>query len=328
MRCAEALAALLLFTPLPAADDPPTAVYSQRYAMGTMFEVLVYHATRPEAERAVERALGEVERLDRVLSHFRADSDLSRLVRAGGTGFVAVDPGLYEVLEQSIDMSRASNGAFDVTIGPLVKAWQAAQAAGDSPTAGELADAKRCVGYGKIQIRRPYQVRLASGCLALDLGGIGKGYAVERAVAVLRDAGIKDAVVNAGRSSIAAIGHAPGRTGWLVQVAAESPGLTELELHDASISTSQQRPATPGAGMFDAIIDPMNGRPIASPLTVVVFSPSATSADALSTALLLTPIERGKAILNHYPRSRAWWITADGRIVDTHAASSLSSRLH
>src|SRR5688572_26073841 len=144
MRCAETAALLTLLAAPCVEAGPLVPVHQQRYAMGTMFEILAYHESRREAEHAVESALAEVVRLDQVLSHFRTDSDLSNLVRDGRYRFVKVDPSLYEVIEQSMVFSRRSVGRFDVTIGPLVEVWRTAAAEGRAPSGREIADARRC----------------------------------------------------------------------------------------------------------------------------------------------------------------------------------------
>lgn len=254
----------------------PAAIHQQQYSMGTMFEIVAYHPSRPDAERAVAQALEEIARLDRVLSHFKADSDLSRLNREGRHGFVSVDQSLYDVIEQSTTVSRLSDGTFDVTIAPLVKLWKTANAEGRSPSPADLATARQCVGYQHIDLAPPNRIRYRSDCLEIELGGIGKGYAVERALAVLESAGIRDALVNGGTSSIGAIGTPPGGKGWPVRLAIADG--RELLLRDTSMSTSQQD---------GEIIDPTTAAPGASKATVTVTAPSATLADALSTALVL-----------------------------------------
>ena len=292
-------------------------VHGQRYAMGTMFDIAVYHASGAQAERAIDVALAEIVRLDQVLSHYSADSDLSRLVRSSHGGFVAVDPALYDVLSQSLEVSRRSGGSFDVTIGPLVRVWDAAQASGRVPSAEAIAKAKRCVGYEKLVLMGPDRVRIDSDCLSIDLGGIGKGYAVERAMRILEGAGIQHAVINAGQSTIAAIGHPPDRAGWLVTLGPGGAGLADIELRDSSLSTSHQArvPLSGGARGYGGIIDPARGRPVESSTTVVVRSPSATQADALSTTLLLLSIEDGKRVLEGFPRVSALWISGEGEII-------------
>jgi thiamine biosynthesis lipoprotein len=287
--------------------------------MGTMFDVAVYHPARGQAERAIEAALAEIVHLDHVLSHYKADSDLSQLVRSSPGRLVTVDPALYDALSQSLEISRRSGGSFDVTIGPLVRLWEAAQAGGRVPSAQAIASAKRCVGYQKVRLARPDRVQLDSGCLSIDFGGIGKGYAVERAIRILAEAGIAHAVVNAGQSSIAAIGHPPGREGWLVTAGPAGSGLGEIELRDSSVSTSRQaRVPVGGERGYGGIIDPARGRPVESSTMVVVRAASATEADALSTTLMLLAVEEGKRLLAGFPRASALWIAADGTVVSRH----------
>jgi thiamine biosynthesis lipoprotein len=300
--------------------DGSLFVHGQRYAMGTMFDIAVYHPARAEAERAIEAALAEIVRLDHVLSDYDADSDLSRLVRSSRGRPVAVDPALYDVLSQSLEISRRSAGSFDVTIGPLVRIWQAAHASGRVPSAEAIAKATRCVGYEKVRLVGPDRVQLDSDCLSIDFGGIGKGYAVDRAMRILERAGIADAVINAGQSSIAAIGRPPDRAGWLVAAGPNGSGPGDIELRDSSLSTSRQARVPLGSGErgYGGIIDPAGGRPVESSTTVVVRAASATQADALSTTLVLLSMEEGKRLLEGFPGASALWISAAGEILGRH----------
>lgn len=285
MPCADAWALALALLLQPG----PSPVHQQRYSMGTMFDIVAYHASRPEAERAIDRAMDEIARLDNVLSHFKVDSDLSKLIRDARHAFVKVDPSLYEVIEQSVRVSRLSGGKFDVTVGPLVRLWKEAHAAGRRPTGGQIAGARRCVGYEKIELRAPDLIRFQSDCLELDLGGIGKGYAVDRAIDILKAAGIRNAVVNAGSSSIASIGAPPQAAGWPVRLGGDGAGA--LLLRDSSISTSQQSGET---------IDPYTGAPTPSGITVSVKAPSATLSDALTKPLMMLTREEGAKLLEHF----------------------------
>jgi len=304
--------------------EGPLFIHAQRYAMGTMFDIAAYHPARAQAERAIEAALAEVVRLDHVLSHFDPESDLSRLVRRGRGVLVDVDPALYDVLNESREISRRSGGAFDITVGPLVRVWQKAQTGGQTPSASAIAKARRCVGFEKVQLVPPDRVQLASDCLSIDLGAIGKGYAVEQALRILHGAGLEDAVVNAGQSSIAAIGRPPDREGWLVDLNVDGAGLGRMELQDCAISTSRQGhvPLRAGGLAYGDIIDPARGRPVESSTTVIVRAASATQADALSTTLLLLPIDEGKRVLEGFPRASALWMSADGRVLGRHGTFS------
>jgi FAD:protein FMN transferase len=322
MRFAETAAvALIAGVSLQGAADL-LFVHGQRYTMGTMFDIVAYHASGPEAERAIHRALAEVVRLDHVMSHFATDSDLSRLVQGGRAGSVSVDPALYEVLARSVDLSRQSGGSFDVTIGALVRLWQGAHADGRTPAPDEIAEAKRCVGYDKLRLTAPDRIGIESTCLTIDLGGIGKGYAVDRAMRILKDAGLQHAVVNAGQSTIAAMGHPPGRAGWPVELGVSASDGGAIEVRNSSISTSRQAriPLPRGEPGYEGVIDPDRGRPVRSSMSVIVRTASATQSDALSTTLLLMPIARGKRLLETFPGAAALWVTDTGAIVGAYGS--------
>ena len=310
-----ALAMLLLSAPVRTA--PFADVHGQRYAMGTMFDVVVYHHERGEAERAIDAALDEVVRLDRVMSHYDASSELARLHRTGRMDAVSVDPSLYDVIGRSLEISRRSGGRFDVTIGPLLRIWKIADSEGRRASAAEVAAARQCVGYEHVELRAPDKVRLNSSCLAIDLGGIGKGYAVDRAIDVLKHAGITNAIVNAGGSSIAAIGTPAGRQGWPVLLAG---GRRVLMLSNTSISTSQQDPERP----FGDIIDPLAGAPAANRLPVVVAAPEAALSDALSTTMAMLTVEEGTRLLAEYPGVSGLWLSSAGEVHASYRASRLS----
>jgi thiamine biosynthesis lipoprotein len=298
----------------PQHATPLVFVHQHRYAMGTVFDVAVYHDSPADAERAVTMALDEIVRLDRVLSNFRPDSALAHLLRGGRTDFVAVEPSLYEVLQQAQAVSRLSDGRFDVTIAPLVGVWKLAAANGRRPSAAEIADARRCVGYDKIQMAEADRIRLLSNCVEIDLGGIGKGFAVDRGIAILSKAGIRHATISAGTSSIAAIGTPPGLQGWPVSLGVETTSRPlSLTLRDASISTSSQS-GFDDAGLRGPIVDPRTAAPAESRTTIGVLAPSATVSDALSTTLVMMSREESRTLLARFDGVTAYWISPDGRL--------------
>lgn len=320
-----AIAAWSLAGATPAGSATLHAVHQQRYAMGTMFDIVAYHPSREDAERAVGAAMAEILRLDQVLSHFKPDSDLAKLNRDARKDAATVDPALYEVILQSLDVSRRSNGTFDVTIAPLLGTWKRARAEGRRPSLTEIAAAQRCVGYERVEPIPPNRIRFRSDCVEIELGGIGKGYAVGRAIAILRSAGIADAMVNGGSSSIAAIGAPPGHDGWPVRLGAKVAGGRTLLLRDASISTSQQNPSPPS---FEApgsgdIVDPHTGVPVAAATIVSVIGPDAAVADALSTTLLMLPLDRAAALLAQFGDVSAVWISGAGELTYAYRASRL-----
>lgn len=315
MRFASSVGVALLSTAALAAAQAPKPVHRQRFAMWTVVDIVAYHPSQPAAEAAVGKALDEIERLDEVLSNYEADSDVSRLVRDARNKSVVVDASLFEIIQKSNDLSRRSGGKFDATIGPLLKVWKNAKEQQRKPTAEEIAAARKCVGYEKIEMSPPNRIVIHSDCVEIDLGGIGKGYAVERAMNILKAAGIRDAVINAGSSSIAAIGSPPGSKGWPVRFIESAAGNRSLLLTDASISTSEQT---------GSILDPATGNPTSERMTVSVIAPSATLADGLSTTLLLMSIEDGKRLLGGYENVSAFWIAPGGQVKASYGQSSVS----
>src|SRR5216683_865789 len=177
------LAALLIssvFLHVPEASSQTTPfVHKKRYAMGTVFEIVAYSNSAGRAASAIDQALDEVVRLDNVMSNFKPESDLSRMNREAHFHAVRI--------------------AADL--------WKAALAGGTTPTAAEQAQARSCVGYQQIELIAPDQIEFHSDCMRIDLGSIGKGYAVDRAVAILRANGIERAYIDAGGSTIYGLGY-------------------------------------------------------------------------------------------------------------------------
>ena len=310
-----------------------------------MFDIVIYHPSQADGARAAERAMREIERLDRVLSHFKDDSDLSRLNREGGRGFVTVDASLYDIVNQSIAWSRRTAGTFDITIAPLLSTWKQAYADGRRPSDDEIAAARACVGSDKIALEAPNRIHFRSTCLAIDLGGIGKGYAVDRALELLKADGINSAMINAGGSSIGTIGTPPGHAGWAVRIAAKVPGSNgvgsngsssngsglddfssdTLLLRDMSMSTSQQNPLpfATTAGSFGEILDPRTGAPAEGRTAIAVVTPSGTTAEALTKALLMMPADDAKALLAGLPDVSALWMSPAGELLAAHGKARL-----
>jgi thiamine biosynthesis lipoprotein len=316
IRLSALLITILLLPAPPFGLERLAAVHQQQYAMGTMFDIVVYHESEADARQAIRKAMAEIVRLDQVLSDFKPDSDLSKLVREARRNLVTVEPSLYEVIAESVAFSRRSGGKFDVTIVPLLRAWKDALAAGRRPGADAITAARECVGYENIELVPPRGIRFRSDCLEIDLGGIGKGYAVDRAMAVLTAAGIRHALVNAGSSSIAGIGAPPGSKGWPVVIGGGGPTGTTIVLENSSLSTSIQTfvPFAFDSGGFAHIIDPASAAPAPSRLAISVVAPRATVSDALSTTLLMMSPQDCGGLLAEYSGVSAYWVSANGKV--------------
>jgi FAD:protein FMN transferase len=319
MRWNEALvvAGLIAAVPLLAAsaqEKTTPLIHKTKYVMGTVYEIVAYDESPQRASKAIDEAFAEIARLDGELSNYKPESDLSRLNRQGHFHAVNVPADLYKVIEESDRYSRLSRGKYDITVAPLVDMWKAALR-GDRVVSQEEQDKLRgCVGYEKIELIPPDMVEFHSPCMRIDVGSIGKGYAVDRAVEKLRANGIKNALVDAGQSSIYGLGAPPGKRAWEVHLRDPSNqvGPTVL-LSENSVSTAEQTPASLlGNETAGHIIDPENGQPLKTKYALSIVAATATASDALSTTLLLVGPEQGRRIVKEMADAAAIWISADG----------------
>ena len=291
-------------------------VHKKKYVMGTLFEVAVYSPSVERATEAIEKALEEVVRLDGVLSNFKSSSELSQLNHFAHFHAQTVSLDLYRAIEESLHYSRLSGGEFDISVAPLVDAWKAAMNGGPIPSSEKEKEIRSCVGFEKIEMLPPDRIEFHSGCLRIDLGAIGKGYAVDRMVEILRARGVQRALINAGGSTWYALGAPPGKTSWLVHLRDPSGRIDpSTALSENSVSTSEQTPPSLLAAVIPGhIIDPATGEPLKAAYAVSVVARTATASDALSTTLLLLGPERGKALVKGIPIVSAIWVSPDGQI--------------
>jgi len=261
-------------------------------ATGTTFQIPIGVDGRPakRAQQAAEAAFELLDRLEDRLSHFRTTSDVSAIGRLGAGQSLRVTPDVFECLAAADRVHRATGGAFDVTIGPLLRCWRTPDGKVRSPTPGELEDARRRTGMALIELENEtVEVRTRVEGVEIDLGGIGKGYAVDRMAALLEEWGIEAVLIHGGHSSVFARGAPPGRSGWPVSLLdPDDPAriLAAFPLENRAMGAS-------GTGTRGKhIVDPRTGRLADHYRAVWVLAPTATEADALSTAFMaMTPDE-------------------------------------
>jgi thiamine biosynthesis lipoprotein len=310
------MVSLLLIASFVQTSENQVPVYKKKYIMGTVFEIAAYDQSREHASNAIEKAFQEIVRIDDLLSNYKPDSALSNLNRSAHFHAEKVPADLYRVIDQSVHFSRLSDGKFDISIAPLVDLWKAALRGEGTPTPARLDEVRGCVGYEKIELTPPDQVSFRSSCLQLDLGAIGKGYAVDRAGEVLRSLGIRDALINAGGSTILAMGSPPNHTAWLVHLRDPSNKIDpQVMLKDESVSTSEQTaPSLLGNGSSGHIIDPDTGVPLKTIFAVSAVSKTATVSDALSTTLLLLGPTKGAALIKNMADVSAIWVSENAQV--------------
>ncbi len=249
-------------------------------AMGTTYTVEIYGRDKGVMQAAAESALEEAGRIDRMLSNYRPESELSRVNQQAADQPVKISQELFDLLTTCLEYSRASQGAFDITVAPLMKVWGFYKDSGRLPDRAEVRAALGQIGYRNVELSPASRtVRFARHGVSLDPGGVGKGYAVDKMVGVLRKSGIACALVSAGGSSIYGMGAPPDNpNGWYLRVRDpkdEKKTAAEVYLRDESISTSgnYEKFFWADGKLYSHIMDPRTGFPAEGMLAVSVIAP-------------------------------------------------------
>jgi thiamine biosynthesis lipoprotein len=255
-------------------------------AMGATFTVIAYGEDRQELEDGLEAAFTEVRRLDTMLSNYAPASEWSRVNRLAAERPVPVSQELFDLLSSCVEFGRKSEGAFDITVGPLMRVWGFYKGSGRLPSKAEISQAEASVGYRNIVLDAANRtVRFGKAGVDIDPGGIGKGYAVDKMIEQLKEHGIKSALVSAGGSSIYGLGAPPNDTGWTVRIRHPrkwSETVQELQLKDESLSTSgdYEKFFEANGKIYSHIMDPRTGHPAEGTLSVSVVAPRTFTSEA------------------------------------------------
>jgi thiamine biosynthesis lipoprotein len=308
-------AGLCLFTVLPAYCrvpaaaskdlDPPVSRFTfTEPHMGTRFKIIAYARDEATARTAVKAAFQRIANLDDIMSDYRSTSELMRLCQKAGGEPIAVSEDLFRVLEHSQEVAKLSDGAFDVTVGPVVRLWRKARRTHELPDPKELAQARELVGYDKVRLdAKNKTVQLLKPGMRLDLGGIGKGYAADAALATLKEQGIDQALV-AASGDIAVSGPPPETDGWTIGIAPlldpDAQPKRSLILHDAAVSTSgdSEQYLEIDGKRYSHIVDPRTGIGLVGRMSVTVVAPKGLIADPLTKVVSVLGPKRGLVIID------------------------------
>lgn len=257
--------------------------------------------------KRVHEVLDEVQRLERQLTVFRDDSEVSLLNREADQHPVKAEAGLFALLQLALRLHRETGGAFDITAGSLTRAWKFLTREGQVPAPEELEQARARVGSQWIQLEEDqHTVFFSRPGLEINLGSIGKGYALDRVLEGLKEGGFTDFLVHAGHSSVLACGDTPGGCGWKVSIRHpldKSRDFAALQLYDQAMSTSgigEQFFLSDGK-RYGHILDPRNGWPPGHHVSATAVAPTAAEADALSTAFFIMSTEEVEAFCRTHP---------------------------
>jgi thiamine biosynthesis lipoprotein len=310
-----ALACLAAAMTAPA-QDAPSLHRQVRKIMGTFCEIQIYHTDAPAAERAVADALDEMQRVDRLLSNYDPASELSAMNRSAARAPFHASAELFAFVKRSHNFFTATHGAFDPTVGPLVRAWGFFTPQPAKPPEAQIAAARSMSGFARVRLDEASRtVSYAVPGLEIDPGGIGKGYAVDMAVDVLRRAGIWSALVSAGGSTLYAIGHPPDRPAWTLGIGDPSDRerpVRLVHLRDNSVSTSgvSQKFVLVDGHRYSHIFDPRSGDPVEGMCQVSVVAGNATESDALTKAAFI--LSRDETLRLFEPEKRVHVLRMEG----------------
>ena len=298
-------------------------------AMATRFE-LVLNGDAPGLRAAGEEALAEISRIESMLSLYKPASEVAHLNSRAGQESVRVSVEMLALLERAVELSRETNGAFDITIAPLVRCWGFMRGQGTIPSDVDIEEARANVGFNLLQLNSVEQtVRFLRPGVMLDFGAFGKGYAVDRAVGILREYEVTSALLHGGTSTVFWMGRSENNLPWRIAVTGAPPGeevlwLVDLCENSLSVSAVWGKSFASQGRTFGHILDARTGRPSDRADLAAVNVASAADSDALSTALLVEGPHGLSAFAKTRPESRAL-VLANGSIsthnIDEHATA-------
>jgi len=316
---AMALAAVSLHASSPQ-QPHPFRHEASRMSMACLYTIQAYGPDGEAFARVADDAFDEVDRIDRLMSHYKADSSLSRLNRDAARHPVVVEPELFDFIAESVRYSRESGGAFDITVAPLMRTWGFFRGEGRLPSDADIAAARRSVGSGHLVLNAAERtIAFDEPGVALDLGGIAKGYAVDRVVRLLRERHVTAALVSAGGSTIYGLEAPPDRQGWDVTIqdpidARKAALTTTLRNRALSVAGSSEKSFEAGGVRYSHIMDPRTGRPAQGVLSTAVIAVTGTAGDALDDAFFVMGPERSQEYLKRLSGTEVFFLVpSEGR---------------
>ena len=294
---------LSLSTQAPAADEGLKRFTFTEPHMGTGFKIILYAPDERKARQAAKAAYERIAQLDSIMTDYRPASELMQLCKKAGGPPVHVSEDLFVVLAKAQEVSKLSDGAFDVTVGPIVRLWRSARKIHELPEPEKLAAARLLVGYQNVRIdKKAHTVQLLKPGMQLDLGGIAKGYAADAALLVLKNFGIHRALVAAG-GDIAVSDPPPNAKGWKIGIAPledpDSEPRRFLLLKNGAVSTSgdAEQYVEIGGKRYSHIVNPHTGIGLLGRQSATIVAKNGITADSLTKVVSVLGPEKGFAII-------------------------------
>ena len=305
-------------------------------AMATRFEIVLHGEKESWLRSVAEEVLDEIEKLDSKLSLYNPASQIARVNRQAAVSPVKIDPLIFNLLQRCASLSQATKGAFDITMGPLIQCWGFMKGTGEQPSESAIQRSLELVGMQHVQLDpSDYTVGFDKEGVMLDLGAVGKGYALEVATEILQDYEVENAIIHGGTSTISAIGKPPEDDAWNVAVlkperdpafpyyvASDDPAsdletediLTLVPLVDQSLSVSAVwgKSFQTGSRTFGHVVDGRTGYPAKGHWMAGLVCDNTTDSDALSTAMLVDGMKAVQAIQSIHPTA-SWLLVNQGK---------------
>lgn len=289
--------------------QPQAALRSYEYRqihMGVQARLVVYAADEETAANACRVAYRRIAEIDRIASDYILDSELNRLCAKAGGPPVPVSDELFYLLQTSCDIAQRSNGAFDPTVGPLIRLWRGARKSESPrlPSPDQIAAAKQLVGYNKIKFDAAGRtIQLTTAGMRLDLGGIAKGYGAHQAVLSLKNQGLGISFCEFG-GDVYVGDSPPNRPGWVMEVTNDAGRRKSRKIfvRNTGVSTSgdSEQFVMIGGQRYSHIVDPRTGIGLTQSTLVTILHPQGIISDGLSTALSVLPPDQGRALAKSY----------------------------
>ncbi len=307
---------IILLTNFSEAWSQPKTEYSYKRftetCMGADFTLLIDHPDIKLAQRGASKAFEEAHRLNRIMSDYSSESELSQLSQSSGSSkFYPLSDDLFHVLATSQKLAVETEGAFDITVGPFSRLWRIARFKKILPNNNKLLSAQKRVGYTKLILDYDKrQAKLLETAMVLDLGGIAKGYAADQMLKILRKLGITRVLIDAGGDIL--LGDAPcGRSGWRIEIGGKiHPDLPSLMVSNIAIATSGdfEQSVTLDSQKYSHLINPFTGIGLTSLSQVTVLAPTAMAADSLASACLVLGPKKGIQYLESKLKIQAFFL--------------------
>jgi len=311
--------------------DPNHLIKRDKTVMGTVVSVMIWHDDDTKAATAIKDVFDEFERLEALMTSWTDDSVVARINATAGTGkWAKVDEETLLVTQKALEVSRLTEGAFDISVGAFHNLWKfGSNQDGTIPSEADVSERAKLVGYKRIKVNaKKKSVRLGKEGMRITLGGIAKGYTVDRAVKILHEADFADFIIQAGGDLY--VSGKKGSRQWIVGIRdprgdrATPFAITTIENMTFSTSGDYERSLIKDGVRYHHILDPTTGKPAMQCRSVTVMAKDAISADGLSTALFVMGVENGMKLVEKLDDVEAVFVDASNKV---HTSSGLKDKL-